>query len=377
MSFTDLGLLPELMNALVKLGLTDALPIQRDAYTPAVAGEHVYLLSPTGSGKTLAYLLPLFSRIDLSRDATQVLILAPTHELALQIHRVACDLAQHAGMAMRSVLLIGGTSLDRQIEKLKKKPHLVVGTPGRVGELAEKGKLKVKDCVAAVVDEADRMLAGDSTAGVLKVLKSCPAGCQFMYVSATERPESSQVISELSPELMRIDAGEEQAAPNLEHLYMLVEDRDKPDTVRKFIHAADAQRVMVFTHRAETAEIVTAKLNHHKLPAADLHGAFKKDERKKAMDGFRSGKIRVLIASDVGARGLDIPGITHVVNLDMPGQPKDYLHRVGRAGRAGATGVAMSLVIEQEKRTLSRIHKELGITLKQAQLRNGKLLIDG
>lgn len=376
MTFSDLSLDAALIAALEKQGILSPLPVQVEAFVPLLAGRDLYIQSATGSGKTLAYLLPLYQRLEINRDATQVLIVAPTHELALQIHRVSCDLAQHAGLPVRNVLLIGGTSLDRQIEKLKKKPQLVIGTPGRVMELADKGKLKLKDLKTVVIDEADRLMAGDSSATIEKLLKACPATRQLVYVSATARPESDGLISHFSPELVRLEVDELAANPLLEHWYLLVEDRDKPEILRKALHATGAARAIVFVHRSETAEIVAARLEHHKIAVADLHGAYEKEDRKRAMDGFRNGTFKVLITSDVGARGLDIPGITHVFNLDMPTHAKDYLHRVGRAARAGASGVAISLITEPELRLINRFARDLGIELNAATLRNGEFRSD-
>ena len=374
MTFEQFGLLPSLTLALEKLKLTVPTPVQVQAISIVQAGSDTYINAETGSGKTLAYLLPLYQVLNVERSATQVLIIVPTHELALQIHRVSCDLAQHAGMAVRNVLLIGGTASDRQIEKLKKKPQIIIGTPGRVLELIERGKIKLSDLKTLVIDEADRLLAEDSLEMVQKIVRACPGRRQLVFVSATEQPKSKQYMEQLAPNLVRLHSEELIINHNIDHFYMVVEERDKPDTLRKLIHATKTEKVIVFVHRNETAEDVAAKLEHHKIIVADLHSTHEKEVRKQSMQNFRSGKARVLIASDIAARGLDIPGITHVFNLDLPSKGKDYLHRVGRCGRAGARGVAVSILIKPEVRLIELFEQTLGIQMRQVTLREGQMI---
>ena len=374
MTFEQFGLLPSLTLALEKLKLTVPTPVQLQAISIVQAGSDTYINAETGSGKTLAYLLPLYQVLNVERSATQVLIIVPTHELALQIHRVSCDLAQHAGMAVRNVLLIGGTASDRQIEKLKKKPQIIIGTPGRVLELIERGKIKLSELKTLVIDEADRLLAEDSLEMVQKIVRACPGRRQLVFVSATEQPKSKQYMEQLAPNLVRLHSEELIINHNIDHFYMVVEERDKPDTLRKLIHATKTEKVIVFVHRNETAEDVAAKLEHHKIIVADLHSTHEKEVRKQSMQNFRSGKARVLIASDIAARGLDIPGITHVFNLDLPSKGKDYLHRVGRCGRAGARGVAVSILIKPEVRLIELFEQTLGIQMRQVTLREGQMI---
>ena len=377
MTFSDLQVSPALIQALAKQGITEPLPIQEAALPALAAGQDAYLLSETGSGKTLAYLLPLFARVDPRLEATQVVVIAPTHELALQIQRQCCDLAQNAGLPLRTLLLIGGTSMERQIDKLKRKPQLVVGSAGRILDLIGMGKLKPQKVRAIVVDEADRMLCGDSLDVVQKIIQTAPRDRQLVFVSATEQKESAAVIRALSPQAALISTAATPVNPNIEHQFMVCEERDKPDLLRRWWHAAKPERTIVFVHRNETAEIVASKLAHHQVPVADLHGAFEKQDRKKAMDDIRSGAAKVMIASDVAARGLDIPGVTHIVNLDAPSQSKAYLHRVGRTARAGAHGVAVSLFTESELRLVRRYQEELGITLREIQVREGQVIQAG
>jgi len=374
MTFTDLKLPPALVAALAKQQITEPTPIQVAGLPVLLEGKDAYLHAETGTGKTLAYLLPIFCRLEVAQAAIQAVILAPTHELAIQIHRQCCDLARDAAWPVRAVLLIGGTATDRQIEKLKKKPHLVVGSPGRVGELIDKGKLKVKEVRVVVVDEADRLLNEESVDAVRAIIRAAPRTRQLLFASATVEPASNAILGELAPDLTLIRAGAAAVNENIEHLYLVCEERDKPDELRKLLHALAPERAIVFVHRNDVALRIAAKLAHHHIDVADLSATLDKQDRKQAMDGLRSGAIRVMIASDIAARGLDIKGVTHIFNFDVPTLSKAYLHRVGRTGRAGAKGLAVSLVTEIEARVIPRYRQELGITMQRVRTREGRVM---
>ena len=373
MTFTDLQLPPDLIAALSKQQISEPTPIQSAALPVLLAGKDAYLNAETGTGKTLAYLLPLMARIDPAQAATQVVVVAPTHELSIQIHRQSCDLAQNAGRAIRSVLLIGGTATARQIEKLKSKPQVVVGSPGRIVELIERGKLKTTHLRAIVVDEADRLLQDENLKWIQKIVGLAPPARQLIFASATMEAQTREVLATLSPEAVMLSPGTAAVNENIQHLYLICEERDKPDLLRKLLHAFDLPRSIVFVHRNEVAERVAAKLAHHKLAVADLSAELDKLDRKHAMDGIRSGAINIMIASDLAARGLDLPAVTHVFNLDVPTTSKAYLHRVGRTGRAGAQGTAVSLLTEIEARLVRRYEQELGIIMQCVKIRDGHI----
>jgi superfamily II DNA/RNA helicase len=374
MTFADLGVSPALIAALAKRQITDPTPIQAAAYPVLSAGTDAYLLAETGTGKTLAYLLPLFCRLDPTVPATQLVIVGPTHELALQIQRECCALAQHAGWPLSTLLLIGGTPVDRQIAKLKKKPHVVVGSPGRIRELIQLGKLKAQQIKCVVIDEADRLLVDESLPVIRELLQVVPCDRQLVFVSATAGAQSAAVIATLAPELVMVQPTTTPMTAKIEHLYLVCEERDKPQLLRSLLAALRPARTIAFVHRAETAERVAANLTFHHVAVAQLHGAIDKQQRKEAMDDFRRGRAGVLIASDVAARGLDIPGVTHIVNLDAPLHSKAYLHRVGRTARAGASGMAITLLTSAEAHLPRQFAKELGIVMKQVRLREGRLL---
>ena len=372
--FPELGLPAELVAALAKQQITEPTPIQVMALPVLLAGKDAYLNAETGTGKTLAYLLPIFCRLDAEQPGPQCVIVAPTHELAIQIQRQCSDLAQNAGWPIRSLLMIGGTSMDRQIEKLKKKPQIVVGSPGRILELIDKGKLKARGIRSVVVDEADRLMLNESLPAIRGIVAAAPVERQLVFASATEQPESAEAIATLAPGLIRLRAGAGKVNENIEHRYLVCEERDKPELLRKLLHALASERALVFVRRNEMAGIVTAKLTHHHVAVAELNAAGDKRERKQAMDDFRSGQVRVLVASDVAARGLDIIGVTHIFNFDVPTQSQGYLHRVGRTARAGAKGQAFTLITADQVRLMRRYERELGIVLSRVTLREGRVM---
>ena len=373
MNFTDLGISDSLVRALEKEGIVQPMPIQAEALPALAAGKNAYVSAETGTGKTLAYLLPAFGKIDPAIPNAQGIILAPTHELASQIHQQALRLAQNAGLPVKSLLLIGGASTKRQLEKLKKKPHLVVGSAGRILELIRMKKLKVQKVGTVVVDEADRLLFGKSLGAVRDILKAIPGHPQLLFVSATEQAASSAEARALAPDLEHLSAGANQVNADIEHVYFVGEERSKADLLRRLIRAVEPERAIVFVHRNKDADLVKSKLEHYGISVADIHGARGKLERKKAMDDIRSGKANILVASDVAARGLDIKGVSHIFNYDVPSGSKDYLHRVGRTGRAGEEGFAVSLMTPQETRLAKRYESELGIEMLEATIREGEI----
>ena len=374
MTFAELDLPPQLVAALAKQRILEPTVIQVAALPVLLAGGDAYVNAPTGTGKTLAYLLPVFARIAPAEAATQAVIVAPTHELAIQIQRQCGELAVNAGWPIRSLLLVGGTSIERQLEKLRKKPHVVIGTLGRLDELVGRGKLKLRAVRALVVDEADRLWVPENLAALRALVAAAPAGRQLVFVSATPPPAGGPAFAEAAPSLTVVRAGGEPVNENIEHFYLVCEERDKVVTLRKLLHAVRPGRAMVFVQKTGAADDVAARLAHHGVPAVALDAAGDKFARKQAMDDFRSGRVPVMVASDVGARGLDIAGITHVVNLDAPGQSMAYLHRVGRGARAGARGQAITLVTVDELRLIRRYEGELGVLVQAMRLREGRMI---
>ena len=374
--FNDLGILPDLESALTLDKITEPTAIQVKAIPALLAGKSAYLSSETGSGKTLAYLLPLLSQIDPEQRSLQAIVIVPTHELAMQISNLGHALTQKSGLKIRLQVLIGGVSIKRQVEKLKSKPHLIIGTAGRINELIDVRKIKPHTVKTIVVDEVDRLLFGDSLVAVSRIIKSTLRGRQLVFVSATQQLESSHETEDLAPDLVQIHVGCNQINSRIEHSYLVCQEHDKPEMLRKLLSAIGAERAIIFVHRNTSAEEITTKLGSHGVTVVSLHGTQDKLNRKKAIDDFRKAAANVMVASDMAARGLDICGVSHVVNFDVPTQSKDYLHRVGRTSRAGSLGHAISLMTEQDARLIKRLQTELNISIHPGRLYRGNFKVD-
>lgn len=374
-TFNQLGLDENLVNALKIQGIVEPTAIQDQAIPVLLAGSDVLGQSETGTGKTLAYLLPIFQKIDISKRETQAMILTPTHELAIQIQREAETLSQNSGLAITSTAIIGNVNIARQIEKLKQKPHIIVGSSGRILELIQKKKIIAQTVRTIVLDEADRLLDEHNAQLVKSVIKTTLSRTQLVLFSATLPPITYQRASELlkTPEVIRV-TNKVMIAPTVEHFYFLAEQRDKIEVLRKLIRLVIPTRALIFINKSDEIEKTVLKLKYHGLDAEGIYGGAYKSERKKAMDDFRSGKSTLLVASDLAARGLDIKGITHVFNLDLPEDSQLYLHRVGRTGRAGSKGSAISLVTTKEISYLRRLESEFEIKFNPKEMRQGKIL---
>jgi superfamily II DNA/RNA helicase len=371
MNFNDLAILPALETALAKEKITIPTSIQIESIPAIMAGKDVFISSETGSGKTLAYLLPLLSTLDIASKNLQIIIITPTHELSSQIQSELIKLNQASGLGFRSQLLIGSASPNRQLDKLKKKPHIVVGSSGRMLELIKMRKLKVHAVKTMVIDEADRMLFGESLELIEDILRAMLKERQMIYVSATNQTESNETIEMLSPSVIDIHTQSNKIVDDIEHICFTAHENDKPKLLCKLINACAPERAIVFTHRNETAGRIAKKLAEHKILVGELHGACDKQARVKTINHFRSGKVKILVASDMAARGLDIKGVTHIFNVDAPGKSKDYLHRAGRTGRAGAHGYCISLMSGEEQKIVRRYERELKIIIKQASIYEG------
>ena len=372
-SFQSLGLSTTLITELTRLAIHTPSDIQVQAYPTLSQGRDAWLSAPTGSGKTLAYLLPLIAQIDVSTTDLQVVILAPTQELAVQIQDCIRQLDAGGHLGIRSQLLIGKASAQRQKEKLKKKPHIVVGSCGRMRDLGEQRKLKLHKCRAVCIDEADNMLAHDHLEDLEGFLKMTPRDRQLVFASATQKGDAFRTAQSIGREVQWISGQAIESDSSIDHFYLETNFHRKIDTLGKLLDALQPERAIVFTHRNETAEIVDQQLEKYQLQQVVLHGGMSKYERQMALKNFRKRSATILISSDVAARGLDIKGLTHIINLDLPTLSEDYLHRVGRTGRMGAAGVAISLVTDGEEKLIHRYQRDLDIIVELATLRNGRL----
>lgn len=389
-SFEHLGIASTLIEALKKEEITTPTAIQEKTIPLVLANRDVVGQSETGSGKTLAYLVPLFQKIDPLKRETQALILTPTHELALQVHRQFESLSLHLGERntgggaiegspaagrITSAPLIGNVNITRQIERLKERPQLLVGSAGRVLELIQKRKISSQTIRTIVLDEADRLLDEKNESTVQAVIKTTLKDRQLLLFSATLPPTTLEKASKLLKDPVIIRATEKASvAPLITHQYFTCEQRDKLEVLRKLVRSINPARGLIFINKSEEIDLTVERLTFHGLNAQGIHGSSIKTDRKKAMEEFRTGKTQLLVASDLAARGLDIKGVTHIFNLDMPEDPQLYLHRVGRTGRAGHTGIALSIVTKRELPLVRKVENAFNISLDPKEIYKGKIM---
>lgn len=373
-SFDQLGLIEPLVTALKLEGIIEPTAIQEKAIPFALENRDILGQSETGTGKTLAYLLPIFQKMDPKKREAQAIVLAPTHELAIQIQRQIEILSKNSGLEITAALIIGNVNITRQIEKLKEKPHIIVGSSGRILELIQKRKINAQTIKTIVIDEADRLLDDNNVVTVKAVIKTTLRERQLLLFSATLSEVTLKQLSEIlkNPEFIQVTQ-KVMIAPNIKHIYLLAEQRDKFEVLRKLIRMLNPTRALIFINKSEEIKLIVEKLKYHGLEAEGLHGSSKKDERRTAMEEFRTGKVSLLVASDLAARGLDIKDVSHIFNLDFPEDPQLYLHRVGRTGRAGLSGIAISIVNPKEVFLLERVEHTFKIVITEQDMSMGKI----
>lgn len=361
--FDKLRLNPSLIEGLKNAEITVPTEIQLKVIPLALENRDIIGQSETGTGKTLAYLLPVFQKTDIGKGM-QAILLAPTYELAIQIKREIEKLAKNSDVPVTSAILIGDVNIKRQIEKLKEKPNIIVGSPGRIFELLEKRKINGQSIKTIVIDEADRLLDKNNLEIVRKIIKSTQKEKQLLLFSATITNQTIDLAKEhmYEPEIIKAE-GKPLTPGTITHICFGSEYNNKTEVLRRLVNFFRPERAMVFIHKGEDIARMTEKVKYHGLKARGLHGSLEKEERKKAIEDFRKGNIQLLIVTDMAARGLDIKGITHIFNLDIPESSRDYLHRVGRTGRAGQNGLAVSIVTKKEIEFIKKFEKELKINI--------------
>lgn len=373
-TFLDLGLQETLIQAAEKLNFSEPTPIQQEAVPVILAGENIVGQSPTGTGKTMAYLLPLVQQIAPEKPFVQAVVLAPTHELAMQISRHLQQLLEVSRLPVRMLSLIGGANIARQMEKLKKKPQIIVGSATRILELQKKGKLKLQQTKLLVLDEFDRLLDDQNCEGVAKIQECLHKDCQYLLFSATAPGRALDRAGFLDkPKMIKI-TDTAVVHPQIENYYFIVEFRDKIEMLRKLTKLLPVKKGLVFINRGFDVETALDKVLHSGIKAGALISHQDKMVRQKAVMDFTKGKINLLLATDIAARGLDFPDVDYVFNLDMPEDAKTYLHRVGRTGRAGKSGVAISFVDSKEIVKFAEIGKKLEVKFMAKKLVQGEMV---
>ncbi len=369
MQFSSLDLAPDLQRALVECGYSTMTPVQEQAIVPARRGKDLQVTAQTGTGKTAAFAIPVLQRMldkpkETAAQRPRALILTPTRELAEQIAESISAYAKFVPLSVTA--LYGGVKMGGQASKLKAGVDIVISTPGRLIEHMALGNVILTDVEFVVLDEADRMLDMGFVTDVLKLIQMTATSRQTLLFSATTSP----AVNELSHKILKNHqqirvAKTNSTADTVHHVVYPVEESRKIELFEQLLAEKNWFQVLVFTSTKEQADRLLAGLQQRRIEAAVCHGDKSQGARRRAIADFKSAKLQVLIATEVAARGLDIQGLDYVVNFNLPYLPEDYVHRIGRTGRAGAQGQAISFVSREEEQTLERIQKLIGSKIKR------------
>ncbi|MBA2528747.1 MAG: DEAD/DEAH box helicase, partial [Euzebyales bacterium] len=375
-SFADFGVDERICDALAGAGIAIPFPIQELTLPLALSGADLIGQARTGTGKTLAFGIPLLQRVDTADRATQALVVVPTRELCLQVRD---DVAQ-AGVRkdVRVVAVYGGRSIESQVEALAAGAPVVVGTPGRLLDLLRRGNLRLSTVTALVLDEADEMLDLGFLPDVEQLIQATATPRQTLLFSAT-MPSAVVALARrymTKPTFLRADVEEVRIAPETAQHFFSCHRMDKPAVLTRILQSPGMGLSLVFTRTKRMADMLVTDLRERGIDAAPIHSDLRQDARERTLARFRKGTLDVLVATEVAARGLDISDVTHVVNYDCPDDEKMYLHRIGRTGRAGAAGVAITLAVWNELARLEMIKKALGIDAETHEVFSTSPLLD-
>ena len=368
MNFNDLGLQSVLLNRCESLGFTKPTPIQLKAIPHVLEGSDIIACAETGTGKTAAFLLPILHKlIDKKRKGTSVLILAPTRELANQTDAACRDLAPKN---IRCASIIGGTGYKKQADALRRGADIIVATPGRLVDFMQQGAIDLSQLDTLVLDESDRMLDMGFLPTIKRIVKTLPTKRQTLFFSATMTTEIETIARSMmtgEPRSVEVSRRGKTAATIQQTVYP-VATAMKMGLLLDLLERENFERVLVFTRTKRGADRLAHILEKRSHNSNRIHGDRSQSQREAALRGFKTGKTRVLVATDVAARGIDIDSVSHVINYDVPEVPEDYVHRIGRTGRAGNTGRAMTLITPADEPTMRAIERLTGQTVERVVL---------
>ncbi len=376
-SFNELNIKKEIITGLYNQNIKVPTKVQQIAIPKILENKDLIVNSQTGSGKTLSFLIPSFEKINKEKRETQVIILAPTHELVMQINNEIKKLVSFSNENVTSLALIGEVNINKQIKNIKNiKPHIVVGTCGRVLDLIKQRKLKVHTVKTIILDEIDSLLTKNNTQNVKDIVKSTLRERQVLGFSASINDEIISLCSDIMKDFEVIKLNNEaKINSNITHYYIHCDRRDKFINLRKAIASTKPNRCIVFVNDEDSIDIIREKLNYHNYKACSIFGNMKKEDRQKSIESFRSGKNNILVSSDLSSRGLDIVEVSHIFNLDFPNSQNEYIHRCGRASRGeNKKGFAISIITNQNLSTIKKYQKEFNIKMTQKELKEGKLV---
>ena len=354
--FQDLGLSPAMMKSIKKMGFEEATPIQAQTIPLSLENKDLIGQAQTGTGKTAAFGIPLIEKINKDSEYIQGIVVAPTRELAIQVSEELYKIGY--GKRIRVLPIYGGQDINRQIRALNKNPHIIVGTPGRLLDHINRKTLRLNQVHTAILDEADEMLNMGFIEDIEAILAQIPAERQTLLFSAT-MPAPIQKIAETfmkEPQVVRVKT-KEVTVSSVEQYYIEVQERSKFDVLTRLLDIQSPELAIVFGRTKRRVDELSEALNLRGYMAEGIHGDLSQAKRLSVLRKFKEGSIEVLVATDVAARGLDISGVTHVYNFDIPQDPESYVHRIGRTGRAGKTGMAITFATPREKSYLSVVER--------------------
>lgn len=372
MEFKELIKDNDIINGLSKQNISNPTQIQIDSYNNIIEGKDFIGHSQTGSGKTLAYLVPIFEKIDPSSKELYSIILVPTYELAMQVSKQIQLLASNSNKDIRCVSLIGNGNISRQIDQMKTKPHIVVGTSGRVLELIKKKKVPAHTVKCLVIDEADRMMDKTNLQPMLDVRKCLYKNTQILFYSASMSSKAMDTAKSIANDSVVIAQYEQKETipDTIKHMYYVSSRREKTESLRSLCSAIKSNKCIIFINKKFDADEVFKKLSFHHYKVENLISNMDKTSRKNALERFRSSKSSYLISTDLGSRGLHIDNVDTVINYNLPIESRDYIHRAGRCGRNNTKGTCISIITENEKANINNLSNSLGITFEEINLKN-------
>lgn len=341
-NFDDFALLPAIKANVRRRDYESPTAIQDQAISPILAGNDLIGIANTGTGKTAAFILPLLDKV-LRQPNERVLILAPTRELALQIDAELKLFASN--MRVYSTLCIGGTNIERQISSLRRNPHFVIGTPGRIKDLLKRGSIKLAGFHNVVLDEVDRMVDIGFIRDIEQILRQMPADRQSLFFSATTTPKINALMNTFLKDPITVSVRTGETTDNVDQDVVRTKPgMQKIEILHDIINGHEVEKVIIFVDTKRNVERLSRDLNARGLTSITIHSNKSQSQRQRALKAFKAGKSDILVATDVAARGLDIDGVTHVINYELPQSYDDYIHRIGRTGRAGKVGKALTFV---------------------------------
>ena len=368
MSFADLGLSDELLRAVADSGYGEPTPIQKAAIPSVLMGRDLVGIAQTGTGKTAGFVLPMIDILHQGRSRARMprsLILEPTRELAMQVAENFEKYGKYHPLSM--ALLIGGVQMGDQVKALEKGVDVLIATPGRLMDLFGRGKIMLTDCKLLVIDEADRMLDMGFIPDIEEICAKLPKSRQTLLFSATMPPPIQKLAAKFLNEPKRVEVARPATANvNIEQRLVEVSADKKKDVLKDLLRSDEVKNAIVFCNRKTTVRDLTSSLKRARLAAGQIQGDMDQSARIAEFDRFKNDEINILVASDVAARGLDVKGVSHVFNFDVPWQADDYVHRIGRTGRAGAKGIAITLATRADSELIDRIEKLTGQKIQRS-----------